>query len=87
MLNENNFANAQNLLNSLGSDKKVKRIRKEAGLIERAQSDEKIILTEDIKISSWKWTKSRPKSKGDYQILKNIKNAYTHLEIVLKNST
>ena len=42
---------------------------------------------EDIKISSWKWTKSRPKSKGDYQILKNIKNAYTHLEIVLKNST
>ena len=42
---------------------------------------------EDIKISSWKWTKSKPKSKGDYQILKNIKNAYTHLEIVLKNST
>lgn len=47
MLNENNFANAQNLLNSLGGDKKIKRIRKEAGLIERAQSDEKIILTED----------------------------------------
>ena len=48
MLNENNFANAQNLLNSLGGNKKVKRIRKEAGLIERTQLDnEKIILTED----------------------------------------
>ncbi len=47
MLNENNFANAQNLLNSLGGNKKVKRVRKEAGLIERTQSDEKIILTED----------------------------------------
>ena len=47
MLNENNFANAQSLLSGIGGDKKVKRIRKEAGLIERTQSDEKIILTED----------------------------------------
>ena len=48
MLNENNFANAQNLLNSIGGAKNVKRIRKEAGLIERTQlENEKIILTED----------------------------------------
>ena len=48
MLNENNFANAQALLSSIGGDKKVKRIRKEAGLIERTQlENEKIILTED----------------------------------------
>lgn len=49
MLNENNFSNAQNLLDGIGSGaKKVKRIRKEAGLIERTQlEDEKIILTED----------------------------------------
>lgn len=48
MLNENNFSNAQNLLDSIGGANKVKRIRKEAGLIERTQlEDEKIILTED----------------------------------------
>ena len=48
MLNENKFANAQNLLNSIGGAAKVKRIRKEAGLIERAElENEKIILTED----------------------------------------
>ena len=48
MLNENNFANAQSLLNSIGGTKKIKHIRKEAGLIERTQlEDEKVILTED----------------------------------------
>lgn len=48
MLNENSFANAQSLLNGIGGEKKIKRIRKEAGLIERTQlEDEKIILTED----------------------------------------
>lgn len=48
MLNENKFSNAQSLLDSIGGAAKVKRIRKEAGLIERTQlEDEKIILTED----------------------------------------
>lgn len=48
MLNENKIADAQNLLNSIGGATKVKRIRKERGLIERAEmDDEKIILTED----------------------------------------
>ena len=48
MLNENNFADAQNILDSIGNKKNVKYVRKEAGLIERAQVDnEKIILTED----------------------------------------
>ena len=48
MLNENKFANAQDLLNGIGTPRKVKRIRKEAGLIERTELDnEKIILAED----------------------------------------
>ena len=48
MLNENKIANAFELVNSIGGKKNVKRIRKEAGLIERTQlEDEKIILTED----------------------------------------
>jgi len=48
MLNENTFANAQSLIDSVSSKpKNVKIIRKEAGLIERTQNEEKIILSED----------------------------------------
>lgn len=47
MLNENVFHNAETLLDGMGAPKKIKRIRKEAGLLERQESEEKIILTED----------------------------------------
>ena len=48
MLNENKYANAFDLVNSIGGKKNVKMIRKERGLIERTQLDnEKVILTED----------------------------------------
>ena len=47
MLNENNFASAQSLLDGIGARPNVKRVRREAGLIERKQDDEKVILMED----------------------------------------
>lgn len=50
MLNENKFANAQELLDEIGKKKNVKHIHCADGLIERAQfENERVILTEDNK--------------------------------------
>ena len=45
MVNENKLNNAQNILDSM-KDVTVKRVKKDAGLIERTET-EKIILAED----------------------------------------
>ena len=46
-LNSNSIADAQSLIDSLGTAK-VKRVKKDAGLLEREKmNDDKIILTED----------------------------------------
>lgn len=46
-LNSNSMENAQSIIDALGTAN-VKRIRKDAGLLEREKmNDEKIILTED----------------------------------------
>jgi len=48
MLNENMYNKAQTLLDGVGGEQKnVKRIRREAGLLERQENSEKIILVED----------------------------------------
>ena len=46
MINENMLNNAQSILDSMSAPVVVKRIKKDRGLIERAES-EKIILAED----------------------------------------
>lgn len=46
-LNSNSIENAQSLIDSLGTEN-VKRVKKDAGLLEREKmNDDKIILTED----------------------------------------
>ena len=48
MNNSNDMAKATSIINSFGDNVKVKRVKKDNGLIERAEySNEKIIIAED----------------------------------------
>lgn len=47
-MNANNLSNAQSIIESLnGETRNVKYIKKERGLMERQENEDKIILTED----------------------------------------
>ena len=46
-INSNRINEAEEIINSFGTTKKVKYIKKEPGLLERKENEEKIILTED----------------------------------------
>lgn len=46
-MNANQINNASNLIESINEAQEVKIVKKDRGLLERAQNEEKIILTED----------------------------------------
>lgn len=46
-MNANDMMTAQNLINSINENVEVKVIKKDRGLLERKETEEQVILTED----------------------------------------